>query len=147
MKTIEELYEYAKQEKIKITDFNFCGDPNWKGHCIYNNANDCMIFLNNKISKTCKKCTLAHEIGHFKTGIMQNNLLSTYYKDVLIRSINDFRANKWAIKQLIPIDIFISYIGSNKSKFDIAQELEVTEELIELACHVYEGDLYKNKII
>ena len=40
-----------------------------------------------------------------------------------------------------------SFLDTNKSKSDIAEELEVTEELVELACHIYEPILYDNKII
>lgn len=147
-KDIDYLYKYATKENIKIKDYCFGGDTNWKGHCIYNNANECMIFLNNNIKDTIhKKCTLAHEIGHFKKGIIQNNLLSSKYRDTLIRSINDFRANKWAVHELIPLETFKRFLGTNKSKSDIASELEVTEELVELACHVYEPILCENKII
>lgn len=147
-KDIDYLYKYATKENIKIKEYCFGGDINWKGHCIYNNANECMIFLNNNIKDTIhKKCTLAHEIGHFKKGIIQNNLLSSKYRDTLIRSINDFRANKWAVCKLIPLDTFKSFLGTNKSKSDIANELEVTEELVELACHIYEPILYEDKII
>lgn len=148
MKTLEDLYNYANEENIKIKDYNFGGDNNWKGHCIYDNLNNCMIFLNDSISDcVCKKCTLAHELGHFKKKIIQNNILSSKYRDTLIRSINDFRANKWAVYELIPLDTFKSFLDTNKSKSDIAEELEVTEELVELACHIYEPILYDNKII
>lgn len=148
MKTLNDLYNYAKNENIKIKDYNFGGDTNnWKGHCIYDNLNNCMIFLNDNINDIQRKCTLAHEIGHFKKSIIQNNILSSEYRDTLIRSINDFRANKWAVYELIPLNVFKSFLGTNKSKLDIANELEVTEELVELACHIYEPILYENKII
>lgn len=147
MKSLNDLYNYAKNENIKIKDYNFGGDTNWKGHCIYDNLNNCMIFLNDDVDNVCKKCTLAHEIGHFKKGIIQNNILSSKYRDTLIRSINDFRANKWAVYKLIPFNTFKSFLGTNKSKLDIANELEVTEELVDLACHIYEPILYENKII
>ena len=146
MKTLEDLYNYANEENIKIKDYNFGGDF-WKGHCIYDKFNNCMIFLNKNSDCVSKKCVLAHEIGHFKKGIIQNNILSSKYRDTLIRSINDFRANKWAVHKLIPFNTFKSFLGTNKSKSDIANELEVTEELVELACHIYEPILYDNKII
>lgn len=148
MKTLEDLYTYAEKENIKIKDYNFGGDKNWKGHCIYDNLNNCMVLLNDTITNNTEmKCTLAHEIGHFKKGIIQNNILSSDYRDTLIRSVNDFRANKWAVNELIPFNIFKSFIGTNKSKSDIANELEVTEELFEIACNIYEPILYENKII
>ena len=146
MKTLKDLYTYANKENIKIRNYKFGGDF-WKGNCIYDNYNNCMIFLNDSINNIDLKCTLAHEIGHFKKGIIQNNILSSKYRDMLIRSINDFRATKWAVLQLIPFKTFKSYLGTNKSKFDIANELEVTEDLVEFAYQLYEPLLYEDKII
>lgn len=144
MKTLKDLYIYANKENIKIRNYNFESDTSWKGQCIYDNYNNCMIFLNDKIKKSELKCTLAHEIGHFKKGIIQNNILSSRYRDMLIRSINDFRATKWAVLQLIPFKTFKSYLGTNKSKFDIANELEVTEDLVEFAYRLYEPLIYNS---
>ncbi len=148
MKNLKELCNYAKKEKIIVQDFDFGGDTNWKGHCTYDDKNNCMILLNDTIAnETQRKCILAHEIGHFKKSIIQNNILSNKYRDILARSINDFRANKWAINELIPFNTFKSFIGTNKSKFDIANELDVTEELIEFAYYIYEPMLYEDKLI
>ena len=146
MKTLEDLYTYAEKENIKIKDYNFEGDKNWKGHCIYDNLNNCMILLNDTITNNTEmKCTLAHEIGHFKKGIIQNNILSSDYRDTLIRSVNDFRANKWAVNELIPFETFKRFLGSNYSNFEVANEIGVTEEMINMACFIYEPMLYEER--
>lgn len=139
MKTLNDLYNYAAKKNIKIKKYHFNGDKHWKGHCIYNNSNNCMIFLNDNIKDNVQeKCTLAHEIGHFKKGILQNNILSSEYRDRLLRSINDYRANKWAIDKLIPFEDFKRYLDSNYSKYEVANELEVTEDLLDIAYFIYE---------
>ncbi len=153
MKTLKDLYDYARDKNIVIRDYNFGGDTNWKGHCIFNNQSNCLIFLNNSmdIDNIQRKCILAHEIGHFTTNIIQNDMLSCSKSDTLIRSINDFRANKWAVNELIPLETFKYFLNTNMSKYDVAKKLEVTNELLELACYVYEpflnnlSDYYKNK--
>lgn len=134
---INDIYKYAENENIKVKSYNFNCDY-WKGQCIYDKF-DCIIYLNSNISdRKLEKCTLAHEIGHYKQGIIQNKLLSTSYRDTLIRSVNDFRANKWAISKLIPFDTFKRFLDRNMTKFEVSEELEVTEEFVELACYIYE---------
>lgn len=143
MKTLNDLYNYATKENIKIKKYHFNKDKHWKGHCIYDNSNNCMIFLNENINNNVQeKCTLAHEIGHFKKGILQNNILSSEYRDRILRSINEFRAKKWAVGKLIPFEDFKRFLGTNYSKFEVANELEVTEELLDMAYYIYEPLLY-----
>lgn len=136
MKKLNELYNTAINDNIFVKKMKM--DKEWKGHCIYDLNQNCAIFLNNSLNTVEEKCTLAHELGHYKTGILQNNILSSEYRDTLLRSINDFRANKWAVKELIPFPIFKSFVDKNMSKFDVAKELEVTEDLINYACYIYE---------
>lgn len=134
----EELYQYAKQENILIKKINFEVDE-WEGQCFYDEKLNCIIYLSDNIDDDIyEKCTLAHEIGHFKKCIEKNNILSESYQDTLIRSINEFRANKWAIDKLIPFETFKRFLGTNLSKYEVARELEVTVEFVELACYIYE---------
>lgn len=141
IKDINYFYEYAKEKNIKIKNFSD-KEKKLNGKCIYN-TKKCNIFMNTEIKNEIEeKCILAEEIGHFEVGILQNILKTDNY-NMLVRSINEFRAKKWVINELIPFDVFKSYLGTNCSNFDIANELGVTEELVELACYVYEPMLYE----
>ena len=134
---IIDLYEIAEKDKIAIKMKDFKGlEAN--GLCLCDNQK-CKIYLNTQIeTKVEEKCVLAEEIGHYKTGIAFN-LLGAYNANYeLTRSINEFRAKKWAVNEIIPFNVFKSYFGSNKSKFDIANELNVTEEFIDFAFFIYE---------
>lgn len=137
MKKIIDLYQIAEKDKVKIEKKDF-KELNANGLCLYN-TEKCKIYLNSKLeTEIAEKCVLAEEIGHYKTGI-SFNLLGTYNENYeLTRSINEFRAKKWAVNEIIPFNIFKSYFGSNKSKFDIANELDVTEEFIDFAFFIYE---------
>lgn len=66
MKVLKKLYEYAQEENIQIKNIDLGEDLIWKGECMYDN-NKCMVFLNSHIGDIAtEKCTLAHEIGHYK---------------------------------------------------------------------------------
>lgn len=137
--TLKELYNEAEKEDIKIIKYDLGQDLIWKGECLCDDCKNCMIFLNEHIlEESLEKCTLAHELGHYHTFVLQNNVLSSEYRDTLIRSINDFRANKWAIGKLIPFHVFKKFLNTNMTKFEVAECLNVTVEVVELACHIYE---------
>ena len=146
MKNIEDLYNYAKDKNIKIKRKNFekeFGENiDVKGLCL-TNMKKCNIYLDTHFNNTTEeKCVLAEEIGHFETGITSSLLSKLDEENLLIRSINEFRAKKWAVSKLIPFELFKSFLDTNLSKFEVAEQLDVTEEIIDIACFVYEPLLY-----
>lgn len=148
MINLNELYENAEKENIKVEKFDLGDDLNWKGQCLLDESNNCLICLNKNIkNEIIEKCTLAHELGHFYKRIFNYTIFSNNYNDTLISSINEFRAKKWAVNKLIPLSVFKSFLGTNLSKFDIAEKLNVTEELLDDACKVYEPYLIDNDYI
>lgn len=141
MKKIEEFYDYANNKNINIKKFTD-KENKLNGACLYN-TNKCNIYLNTAIETEIEeKCILAEEIGHYETGIIKTNLSDIDEQSYLIRSINEFRAKKWAVDKLIPFNDFKRYLGTNCSKFEVANELGVTEEILDIACFVYEPLLY-----
>lgn len=139
-KDINYFYNYAKEKNIKIKEFTN-KEKILNGKCIYN-IEKCNIYLNNAVdSEIERKCILAEELGHYEVGILKNFLKTDNY-NMLVRSINEFRAKKWVVNELIPFDKFKQFLDTNCSKFDVANELEVTEDLVELACFVYEPMLH-----
>lgn len=82
------------------------------------------------------------KFGHYETGIICN-ILNTNNDNMLIRSVNEFRAKKWAINKLIPFKTFKSFLNTNTTKFEVASELGVTEEFIDMAYFIYEPLLYE----
>ncbi len=136
MLDINYFYDFADKNKIKIIE---CDLGQAKGLCIYD-SKKCNIYINNNINGVEKKCVLAEEIAHFSKGIIKTEIFNNSYNNVLNRSINECRAVKWMIQNLIPFSILKQFIGKDMTKYDIAQELEVTEELVEKAYHIYESN-------
>lgn len=136
---MKKLYKIAKENNIKIKHFK---DKNINGLCICNKYK-CNIYMNCNInSYIMEKCVLAEELGHYFKGICPTLLQNTSYEAMSIRSINEFRAKKWAVNEIIPFETFKSYFGTNKSKFEVANELNVTEDFIDFAYFLYEPYLY-----
>lgn len=146
MKNIEDLYNYAKDKNIKVKRKNFekeFGENiDVKGLCL-TDMKKCNIYLDTQFSNTTEeKCVLAEEIGHFETGITSSLLSKVDEENLFIRSINEFRAKKWVVRKLIPFELFKSFLDTNLSKFEVAEQLDVTEEIVDIACFVYEPLLY-----
>ena len=141
MKKIQELYNYAESKNIQIKTFTD-KEKQLNGACLYD-TKKCNIYLNTAIeTEVEEKCVLAEEIGHYETGIIKTKLNDNDEQSYLLRSINEFRAKKWAVGKLIPFERFKRFLGTNYSKFEVANELGVTEEILDVACFVYEPLLY-----
>lgn len=136
MKNIEDLFEYANSKKISIKEF-IDKSKNLNGLCLINNSK-CKIYLNKANSNIEQKCVLAEELGHYEKGITSTLLSKTDNDTLTTRSINEFRAKKWATNLLIPFEDFKRFLTSNYSKFDIANELDVTEDIVDFAYWLYE---------
>lgn len=144
MKNLNNLYDLAQKENISIKEKDF-QDFQANGLCLYN-TKKCNIYLNKNIeTKTEIKCVLAEEIGHFKTGIDFNLLSTTKEDDLITRSINEFRAKKWAVNELIPFKQFKRFLDTNYTRFEVANELGVTEEMLDMAYFIYEPMLYEER--
>lgn len=140
----EDLYNYADSKNIKIKNFTD-KEKQLNGACIYD-TNKCDIYLNTAIeTEVEEKCILAEEIGHFETGIIKTKLNDIDPQNYLIRSINEFRAKKWAVNELIPFDQFKRFLDTNYTKFEVANEIGITEDMLDMACFIYEPMLYENK--
>ena len=144
MKNLNDLYSLTEKENIKVKKKDF-KEFQANGLCLYN-TDKCNIYLNKNIStETEEKCILAEEIGHYKTGIDFNLLSTNKENDKITRSINEFRAKKWAVNELMPFETFKRFLGSNYSNFEVANEIGVTEEMINMACFIYEPMLYEER--
>lgn len=133
METLD-LYKIAENEKINIYFHNF-KDLNGL-FCLGD------IYLNKKILNTKKeKETLAEELGHYFSGVLPTPPFSTEYYIKLIRSKNEFKAKKWLINQIIPFDTLKRFLKQNMSKYDIAEEMDISASLVEDALYIYEDKL------
>ncbi|MBZ1328016.1 ImmA/IrrE family metallo-endopeptidase [Clostridium botulinum] len=98
------------------------------GKCIDN-----LIIINNKINTCEKRCILAEELGHFFTSfgdITNQSKINNKKQEVVAR--------RWGYNKLIPISALKkAYRKGYKTKYEIAEYLQVTENFLSEAMEYY----------
>ena len=86
-----------------------------------------------------EKVHLAHEVGHCETGSFYNRNATCD-----IRQKHENRADKWAIKKLIPEDELEQAVENGFTElWELAEYFEVTEDFMKKAMCLYKnGNLY-----
>ena len=83
------------------------------------------------------RCHLAHELGHCITNSFYNQYIKYDLKEK-----REYKANKWAIKTLIPFDSLSDALYSGiDSVWELAEYFEVTEDFIYKALELYQEQL------
>ena len=96
---------------------------------------DCFIGINPMRLNTDieEKINLAHELGHCMTGSFYNR-----YSKLDIRAKHERRADKWAIKKLVPRDELRKAVKSGReSRYELAEHFNVTEDFMQKALDYY----------
>ena len=75
---------------------------------------------------------LAHEFYH-----VDENALYTFDDSLQAVKRREFKANFALIKDLVPLDKLLLLIKQNHQRYEIAEELTVTEDLIDEAIRIY----------
>ena len=129
---LNRLYHIAERENIDI--FNFKMKNKAIIGCIDNNYTIGMNY--SAINDSCEeKVILAEELGHYYTNTLYN---SNYSNEEINK--REFRAIKWAFKTLIPLNKLKQlYDKGCRYTYEFAEELGVTEDLIEKAYNYYSG--------
>lgn len=130
---LNKLYCIAEKESIDVIDFKMKNKAIIG--CIGNNYS---IGLNYSIIKDSseEKTILAEELGHYYC----NALYNSNYSDTEI-SKREFRATKWAFKTLVPLQKLEKLCEEGcEYKYEFAEELGVTEDLIEKAYDYYKAN-------
>lgn len=80
-----------------------------------------------------EKVKLAHELGHCETGSFYNRFATCD-----LRQKHEVRANKWAIKKLIPEDeLKIAFQRGYCEPWELADYFDVTEDFVVKALELY----------
>lgn len=132
---LNDLENLAERENIKVTNFKM----KKKKSRIVNYGSPCIFMDYSRIdSQTEEKCILAEELGHY--------YYDAYYNidsDQILIDKQEFRANKWAFKQLISPSKIKNLLSKGiNTKYEIAEELGVTEDLLCLAYQYYTENNY-----
>lgn len=103
----------------------------------------CLVYAPASIlNNTEKRVVLLHEIYHLisKNGFYYLN--DSPYK----RKMVEGRVRTRMIKDVIPYNQLVELIKKNYSNYEIAQELQVTEDLLEDAFQVYESKFIESNL-
>lgn len=132
---LKKLYEITERENINVINFKMKNKAIIG--CIGDNYS---IGLNYSIIKDSseEKTILAEELGHYYCNALYNST----YSNVEIGK-KEFRATKWAFKTLVPFKkLETLYEEGCRYTYEFAEELGVTEDLIEKAYNYYSEGNY-----
>lgn len=137
MKTLQEFYRIAKQENIVIDHFAL---SKREALSIMDIDGECYIAIDpQRLSgETDERNKLAHELGHCITGSFYNQ-----YSDYDCRQRHENRADKWAIKKLIPVEDLDNAVADGCIEiWDLAERFGVTEDFIrKTVCYYVHGNV------
>ena len=130
MTTYKELCDIAEKDDILMLSGKLHNAPSM---AICDDGECAIIFDYSKIDSEAMLivCT-AHEVGHCET--------SSFYtpKSLELRSRMENRANKWAIKKLIPKnEMEQAIIDGNEEVWQLAEYFGITEDMVKFAFWVY----------
>jgi len=134
---ISALYTLASQQNIPVIPFPL---EKTGSMSIMDSDGSCCIGLDDRVRDggTLERVHLGHELGHCVTGSFYN-----IHAAVDHRRRHENRADKWAIRQLIPVDDLDDAIAQGCTElWDLADRFGVTEDFLKKAvCYYVHGNL------
>lgn len=131
--TLTDLYSITDEKNINVYDFKLDGIISMTiPYC----SNYYIAIDSTKLNTSIdKKICLAHEIGHCETNSFYN-----VYTPYDIREQHENRANRWAIKKLIPLDELKEAVRHGYKEFwQLAEYFDVPNDFMKSAIHYYKG--------
>ena len=131
------LYNLAEQENIEVIRFPMAINGSMS---LMDDSGSCYIGMDDTIrdGSTQERVHLIHELGHCVTGSFYNR-----YATVDSRQRHENRADKWAVKKLIPVEALDDAIAEGCTEvWELAERFGVTEEFVRKAvCYHVHGNL------
>lgn len=132
MTDLLELYDLAEAHKVPVYWFDLQSTKSLS--CRLEDGGGA-IAMNpwSMTSLADEKVKLAHELGHCETGAFYNR-----YSSFDLRAQHERRADKWAIKKLIPKDeLYAAISNGHTDVWDLAEYFNVTEDFMKKAIEFY----------
>ncbi|WP_124100619.1 ImmA/IrrE family metallo-endopeptidase [Ruminococcus sp. Marseille-P6503] len=129
--TSAELYRFADGRNILTIDGRL---NKARSLSLMDGARNCAIVMDSsKISTSAEETViLAHEVGHCETGAFYDE------NSLELRSRCEYRADKWAIKMLIPKESLAEALENGATElWQLAEYFGVTEDFMLKACRLY----------
>jgi len=131
------LYDYAKQQNIEVLQFPMKDNGSMS---IMTEDGSCYIGLDQAVQDGSiqERVHLGHELGHCATGSFYS-----IYTAIDSRQRHENKADKWAVKKLIPVDELDDAVADGCLEiWELAEHFGVTESFMRKAvCYYTYGNL------
>ena len=135
MKNTQSLYRYAERKQIEIVNYSL---PKTASVSVDVGSGYIGLDYSRLKTEADERVHLAHELGHCATGAFYNR----YAKLDLLQK-HENRADKWAIRRLIPRqDLDAAVADGHTELWDLAEFFNVTEDFMQkVVCYYVHGNL------
>jgi len=121
------IYEVIESYGIEIKEINF---PLGQKGLFYQDDENKIIFISNLLSLYEKRVAAVHELVH---ALLHENTGALYLSNTIWEDKVEYEARLYTSRLLIPKDKLIELLRMEYSIYDIAEEFQVTEELVRVA--------------
>ena len=129
---LRQLYDLAEQENIPVLTFPL---PETGSMSVMSDGGQCCVGMDPSLRDggVEERVHLSHELGHCLTGSFYN-----IYAAADSRQRHENRANKWAIRALIPVEELDDAIALGCTEvWELADRFQVTEDFIRKTVCLY----------
>lgn len=134
---VRDLYVLAEQQNIEVIEANL---PENGSLSIMDDNGKCYIGIDESImdGDALELVHMGHELGHCLTGSFYNR-----YTKFDVRQRHENRADKWAVRQLIPVvDLDEAVADGCCEIWELAERFGVTEQFMKKAvCYYVHGNV------
>ena len=122
--------DIAIKNNIAVIDYPF---ENFRA-CTIENGSRYYIGINEKsFENTAQRNTAkAHELGHCMTGALYCASSPLFTQEKC-----EYKATRWAIRKLVPKQLLLDYFKKGYQMWEIAEEMDLTEEFLWQAYYHY----------
>ena len=132
MYPVPALYDLALQKNIEIMSYPMTENGSMS---IMLDSGRCFIGIDESVldGGVEERCHIGHELGHCLTGSFYNR-----YTQFDIRQRHENRADKWAIREMIPVEALDEAIADGCCEiWELADRFGVTEPFIKKTICLY----------
>ena len=129
---MKHLYDLARQQNIEVLTFPMEKSGSMS---VMTDTGKCFIGMDKSVldGGVSERVHLSHELGHCVTGSFYN-----IYAAVDSRRRHENRADKWAVRELIPVEKLDAAVAEGCTEYwALAEKFGVTEDFIRKAVCLY----------
>lgn len=134
---IQALYDFAQQNNIRVRSFSL---PEFGSLSVQTKSGHCFVGIDEEIQdgNILERVHLGHELGHCITGSFYS-----IHTTVDSRQRHENKADKWAVKHLIPVEDLGAAVANGYTEiWELAELFGVTEQFMRKAvCYYVHGNL------